>query len=238
MESMAHRHFCRSCLTLSLSSTQEHGLTRLVQALPEGETSPEWACYETGLPRSLGLRIPARSSFSAQGDSLKRMGEDFDAGYQVGEQIISLDYLWNKVRVQGGAYGTRLSVSQNGTIYSYSYRDPSPAASLDANLGAGAYLVDFCERGEDITPYIISTIAKSEPLESPCEKGLSADNAWFLGLDQDDFRRMRREMLETGAAKLRRFAGILNRFAAEGERCVVGHDEALKACEGLNVTDL
>ncbi len=238
VQRMADRIFCRKRMVLSLTASRSYSLDWLAEALPEGDAVPEWAHYATELPGNLALRIPARSSFSAQGWHLGRMGAAYDAGFNVGEQIISLDYLWNRVRVQGGAYGTKLGVGLSGTIYSYSYRDPSPAASLQANRHAADYLLEFCDRGEDIEPYIISTIARSEPLESPQEKGLSADADAFLGLTREDYRRMRREMLQTDAAKLRRFAEVLRRFAEEGEKCIVGHDEAVKSCPDLQVFDL
>ena len=238
MQRMAERHFCRSCMTFSLTASRMHAMEALVHALPEGEAVPESTSYKSLLERNLAMRIPARSSYSAQGDHLDRLGFAFDAAYNVGEQIATLDYLWNKVRVQGGAYGTKLSISLSGAIYSYSYRDPTPAASIAANRSAADYLLDFCERGEDVTPYIISTIAKSEPLESPQDKGLSADGDWFMGIGREDYRRMRREMLAADADKLKAFAGILRRFADEGDKCVVGHDEALRACDGMTIVDL
>lgn len=230
--------FCKRRLLLSQTCAKEQSLDALINALPEGEEAPEWSEYVTGLSNSFALRIPARSSFSTQGDHLSRMGVAYDAGFNVGEQIATLDHLWNAVRVQGGAYGTKLSVSFSGAIYSYSYRDPAPMASIEENRRAADYLEKFCDRGGEIDPYIISTVAKIEPLESPQEKGLSADSDYFMNISRDDYRRMRREMLETDYEKLRRFAKVLRRFADEGKKCVVGHEEALKACTGMQILDL
>ena len=42
----------------------------------------------------------------------------------VAASLLSLDYMHNQVRAQGGAYGAGLIVSDLGYISSYSYRDP------------------------------------------------------------------------------------------------------------------
>lgn len=235
---LAERHFCKKRMLLSMTSARQHAAGQLISALPEGEAAPEWTHYKTELLEGIAFRIPARSSFSAQGSHLSRLDAGFDAAFHVGEQIATLDYLWNKVRVQGGAYGTRLAVSMSGTIYSYSYRDPTPAASIRANAGAADYLEAFVDGGGEIAPYIISTVAKSEPLLSPQEKGLSADSDWFMELTKEDYTRMRREMLAADGEKLKRFAQVLRRFANEGEKCIVGHEEALKSCPELQILDL
>jgi Zn-dependent M16 (insulinase) family peptidase len=46
-------------------------------------------------------------------------------------KVLSFDYLWNEIRVQGGAYGTGLINDKIGNIIFYSYRDPSVVRSID-----------------------------------------------------------------------------------------------------------
>lgn len=41
--------------------------------------------------------------------------------------IMSFGYLWNMVRVQGGAYGTGMSAQMNSDVFAHSYRDPNLA---------------------------------------------------------------------------------------------------------------
>ena len=53
---------------------------------------------------------------------------------------MSLDYLWNQVRVQGGAYGSSASSNPiSGSFVFSSYRDPNLKKTLGHD-GAATYL--------------------------------------------------------------------------------------------------
>jgi len=82
---------------------------------------------------------------------------------RVMSNIQSLSYLWNEVRVQGGAYGAGLNTSETGRMVTYSYRDPSPARTLGINRSMSKGLRDFVAGDERIDKYIISTVGESEP---------------------------------------------------------------------------
>jgi Zn-dependent M16 (insulinase) family peptidase len=49
--------------------------------------------------------------------------------------------LWEKVRVQGGAYGAFNMFDRMSGVWTFlSYRDPNLASTLDVYRGAGAFL--------------------------------------------------------------------------------------------------
>lgn len=237
MKRVQEKNIVKARMVLGLTSTKPVCLKKLVDGLADGEAAPEKAAYNDDLPHRMGAQIPAQASFAVQGWHLEKDAAN-DAGYNVAANIVTLDYLWNKVRVQGGAYGVGLSVENSGNIYAYSFRDPTPGRTLDVYAGAADYLDSFCEAGESIDKYIISTMAKFEPLQSPRAQGAAADAAWFAGIDAGDYGRMKKEILHTDHAKLREFAKILRKFAADGAVCVVGHEAALQKCDGLTLKEL
>ena len=62
---------------------------------------------------------------------------------------LSFGYLWNEIRVKGGAYGARASFSSDlGLLTLSTYRDPSVARTLKAFDGIG----DHIEREMELTP--------------------------------------------------------------------------------------
>lgn len=237
MQRVQQKNIVKASLVLGLTSTRPVCLAKLTEGLPAGEAAPEKCAYTDDLPVRMGVQIPAQASFAVQGWHLEADTAN-DAGYKVAANIVTLDYLWNKVRVQGGAYGVGLSIENSGNIYAYSYRDPTPGRTLDVYAGAADYLDSFCDAGESVDKYIISTMAKFEPLQSPRAQGLAADAAWFAGQTGDDYARMKKEILHTGHDKLRAFANILRKFAADGAVCVVGHEAALKNCSNLTMKDM
>jgi len=70
--------------------------------------------------------IPAGISYAAVG----AVTDTYDPRFQVLSHMLTYDYLWNEVRVKGGAYGTGAAIRPDGTFGFYSYRDPDPANSL------------------------------------------------------------------------------------------------------------
>ena len=87
-----------------------------------------------------GIVIPADVSFAALGNNLYRHGMTYHGQMGVASAVLSYTYLWNVIRVQNGAYGAGMSVGDLGEVRLSTYRDPHPAASLEAFLGAGAHL--------------------------------------------------------------------------------------------------
>ena len=152
--------------------------------------------------------------------------------------ILSLDYLWNRVRVQGGAYGAGLQVDRSGNLFSYSFRDPTPGKTLTADRGAAEFLRAFARDGENLDQYIISALNELNPLLSARDKGILADGRYMNGYTREEAERIRRQILYAVPEDLIRCAEWLEAFAREGAVCVVAHQEALEACEGLEISDL
>ncbi len=238
MQRVQQQNICKARLVLSVTSTEEASLDTFIGALTEGTAAPESVVYACDIPLRVGAQIPAQASFAVQGYSLDECGVEYNAGFKVAAHIMTYDYLWNAVRVQGGAYGVGLRVESSGSIYAYSYRDPTPGATLGVYGKMADKLTALCDAGESVDKYILSTIAKFEPLLAPRQQGLSADGDWFTGITADDRARMKKEMLATDHNILRKFADVLRTFAEKGAVCVVGHEAALKLCSDLTMLDM
>ena len=229
----ADRAFVRSRLTAGVTNTTRVSLSCLSDALPEGSTIPAAAEYKTALPAKLGIRIPAQVSFAEKGISLPCV----TGSMKVAANVISLSFLWNRVRVQGGAYGVGLRAMDRGALVHYTYRDPSPARSLGVFAEESAFIEEFCRGSEKLDKFIISTVGDTEPLRTPAEMGRDADLDVFEGRTPDDARRLRREILETTPDDLTAFREALDKCAEEGAVCVVGSEQALSTIDGLTVID-
>ncbi len=213
-------------------------MSALLKALPAGESAPAAAHYEAKLPQRMGVRIPAQISFAEKGAHLSRLGTAHAGSLDVCTNILTYSYLWNAVRVQGGAYGVGAVGSRNGDLIFHSYRDPSPARSLGVYDDSAKFLREFCAGEEDLGKFIISTIGSSEPLESPADQGARADTLWFFGLTKADQKALRQQVLATTRQDILDWCPVLEKAAQEGAVCVVGHEEALKACGELEVVSL
>ena len=231
---------CRERMTLSVTAAQPIDVSDIVGAYPAGEAAAPAARYASALPMKTGVRIPAQVGFAAMATHLDKLGIAYDGSARVASTIVGLGYLWNVVRVQGGAYGVNGRISPSGEVSVSSFRDPTPGKTLDAYRGMADFLRGFAQSGESLDKFIISTISSTEPLMSPSQTGRMADHLYFCGMTWDRLARERREMLGTTPEKLMTWCGLFEKLTEDAAVCVVAHEEALQACEkeGLTVVDL
>lgn len=238
MKSLQTNVFCRERLVFaSVTAAKEADISALLRRLPAGTPVPKTAAYSAALPARMGYPIPAQIGFAVQGYRLPEAEFAYDAGRRVAAKIISLSYLWNAVRVQGGAYGTGISVHRDGSVFTYSYRDPSPARSLAVNRSISEFIRGFCESCEPLDGYIISTLNDDDPLRSPREEGLIADAMWCAGRTLEERIADRKQMLAVTRETLLESCRIWDAFASRGAVCVCAAENLLADCDDLTMTE-
>ena len=121
----------------------------------------------------------------------------------------------------------RLSRSQKDTL-----------EIIEVYAGCADFLKAYCEGDEDLDKFIISTVAKTEPLRAPGERGMAADERWFAGVTFEKQKQHRRQMLSATREKLLSWCGAFKTMSEDGAVCVVANDEALKLCKDIEIFDL
>ena len=237
-ERLMRETLCRRRMTAGITATDKIMPEMLIAAFPEGTEIPVSRAYRTETPYAAGFRIPTQTGFAARGYRLSRAGKRFEGSMWLATSILSLEYLWNRVRVQGGAYGAGLQIDRSGNIYSWSYRDPTPEKTLEADSGAADYLRTFAEKKEELDSYIISALNELNPLLSPRDKGSLADGRYMNRYSREEAERIRKEILHASPEDLVRCAEWLEPFSREGAVCVVANRDILKKSRELTVKDL
>ena len=147
--------------------------------------------------------------------------------------ILNLDYLWQEVRVLGGAYGVNISTARDNLIALSSYRDPNLAKtdSIFANLAD--YVAKLNLSPEDLLQYKIGTIgALDSPLHNK-NKGEKALFNYLKGYTYMDMVQKRQELLATTNADLVKLAAYFTEALALPIRCVIGPKEMLEQEKNL-----
>lgn len=225
IKALSSRIICRARVTASV--TGEISPEALIMALPQGAApSAKEMSYSLDIPARQGVIIPSGVSYSAM--AFPDNSAD-TAVRKVLFRALSLEYLWNEVRVKGGAYGTGAFMTVSGEQTFFSYRDPSPAATLDICAKAADFTEQYCAGSPDITQYIISSVAKDEPLMSDGNKSRKADGLWFRGITDEERASEKKRMLKVTADQLREAA---QKLRTTGNICVMGTESAM---EGLDL---
>ena len=231
LAALARRLFTRSRLTVGLSANAPEALAAsVVAAFPVGEPVASAPVARTAeADSSEGFEIPAPIGFSALAGHLPE-GSVRRGAHDVASRIVSLDYLWNTVRVKGGAYGTGLVVSMSGNIVFRSYRDPNPSGAREAFKAAGAALAAFVDSGASYEKYQVASVGRLSPYRSPRAEIDEAMTRHYSGIAPEDLRRRRREILQVTPDELRAVAEELTGAAEKSIHCVVGGKDILNAC--------
>ena len=167
------------------------------------------------------------------GGNVKTLGGEFSGQMQLAGQIVSLGYLWNAIRVQGGAYGAGMVARDTGLTACYSYRDPNGAGSVESYRSCASFLRDLASQTSDFTGFVIGTVANASPLMTPKTKAQTGDRFYFCRTTFEDRCRTRRELLGATPADLLAIADILEKAINDGGICMVGGKEKLTKCGEL-----
>lgn len=231
-DTMKEKVLCKNRLMLSLTATKPSDFTEVVAKLPQGASIGVPCTYESKLPKRMAIAIPAQTSFAVKGYSLNNMGMKYDGSAAVLGTILSLNWLWGQIRVQGGAYGSGSSVDKRGDLFFYSYRDPSPLRSLSIYDQTADFLEAF---EEDLDGYIISSVSGMDPLQTPASLGMTADQRWFLGITDDMLRETRKEAIAVTKETIQAWGKAYKTVAEHGAVCIVGNKTMFEEDNELEV---
>lgn len=179
-------------------------------------------------PANEGLTIPAQVNYVAKGANLAALGHKPSGALSVVTKYLGTSYLWDKVRVEGGAYGGFANFNALSGAYVFgSYRDPNLVATLDVYDGAPAFLRKGVSE-TDLTRSIIGTIGDLDPYLLPDAKGYTALVRALTGVT-DAYRQERREqVLGASPADFAAAADLLEDVARNGHVVVLGSEKAIE----------
>ncbi len=201
-------------------------LERLVNALPRGEMGepvPAPACAGGDCT----IEIPADVGYSALGTNLCALGGKYTGAWPVLSSMMTYGYLWNAVRVQGGAYGTGMNVRPNGGLFCYSYRDPDLPGSAQAFAALPDVLKQMLAEDIPLDDIIIGTVNTTDPLLDPASLCEVSCRRYLRGTTARDIAKLRGEILDATAADLRALLPMLRTCLEKAVFCAAGAPDAV-----------
>ena len=180
-----------------------------------------------------GITSPSKVQYVVQGFNYKNLGYKYSGKLMVLNQVLSREYLHNKIRVMGGAYGGFSGISANGTIYFGSYRDPNLKKTLENYKKAPEFLKDFKVDERDMRRFIIGTMSRYEYPYTPQRKGSSALYNFYQNETKADKLRNKEEILSTTQEDIRQMAKMIADVLAKNFYCVYGNKKKLEDSKGI-----
>ena len=151
----------------------------------------------------------------------------YNGSMNVLKNVLGNEYLWNNVRVKGGAYGCMCGFAPSGNGYFTSYRDPNLAKTYNIYKDAAAYVESLELDDRELTKYIIGAIGAIDLPMTASMKG-SRSLATYLGERSfEQIQKSRDELLATTTEDLRKLAGAVSAITDAGHICVVGSESKI-----------
>lgn len=191
-------------------------------------------------PKNEGLLTSSKIQYVAKAYNFRKLGYHYTGHLQVLKSIMSLSYLWHRIRITGGAYGAMAGFSRNGNIFFTSYRDPNLTKTLQAYDEAPEFLKEFSPDEREMTKYIIGTISKMDAPLTPSMKGEQATTNYISNIAQEDIQRERDEVLNTNSEDISKLKDLIKDVMAQNYLCVLGNEGKIKEHKDLfnNLVDV
>lgn len=215
-------------------------LDSFLAGLPAQKT--RFSSFDVTLVRQKeGLSIPAQVNYVGKGANLYELGYEYDGSAEVILGYLRMTHLWDKIRIQGGAYGAFAAFDDRSGVLTYlSYRDPNVGTTLENYDKAADFLkgLDASTLSDaELTKAIIAAIGDLDAYQLPDAKGYTALMRHLTGRTDTMRQQIRDQVLSTNGEDFIAFGEILEKAAESNAVTILGSQSALESANlDLNLT--
>ena len=234
LKEISQRIFRADNMMVSCTATKE-GLAAVQEAFPavrgslhSGEKLPEEPCILHCTKRNEGFKTSSKVQYVARVGNFIDGGAKYSGALQILKVILGYDYLWQNIRVKGGAYGCMSNFNRIGEAYLISYRDPNLKRTMEVYEGVVDYLKDFNVSDRDMNKFIIGTMSNLDRPMNPAAKGARSMNLYMNHVSEEMIRTERGQILDARQEDIRNLAGVLQAMLDQHLICVIGSEDKIE----------
>ncbi len=235
------RKLLRKDRILLSCTCKESGVTAVEEALPSfmeelerfEAKQTEGASVLTAYPPVLeqkkeGFMTPAKIQYVALAGSFAEVPDYNYGALRVVRHLLNYDYLWNEVRVKGGAYGVFCQFTRDEEGYFASYRDPKLSETVDIYRRTADYLAQYDAQEREVVKTIIGTISGMDTPLTPAMKGRRSMGAYFSEMPLAVLQQERDQVLACSCEDIRKTADVIRVVTSTENLCVIGNEQHLE----------
>lgn len=221
----------RSGCLMNLTADAEGGrlvsgpATALSRALPDAAPPSQVSGWHPAGPAATAeaLIMPAQVNYVGKAADLYGLGYTWHGSANVVFKHLRMAFLWDRVRVQGGAYGAFCAFDRSsGLLTQVSYRDPNVTATLEVYDATADYLRRVSLSPAELANAIVGAIGDVDRHMLPDAKGAAALYRRLTGDSDTARQQMRDEILSTTNEHFRALAEVMAGAARTGRVAVLG----------------
>lgn len=175
------------------------------------------------LPSNEVFTLPSQVNYVGSGYHLYSAGYEFNGNLNVINNYLQTTYLWERVRVQGGAYGGFSVFDHITGVFDFlSYRDPNVLSTIENYDNTGNFLCDLKISDSELTKSIIGTIGDMDGYLLPDAKGWQALGRLILEYSPEARQKIRDDVFAVKPSDFQKFGALLNMVKPSAETVILG----------------
>ncbi|QSX06303.1 insulinase family protein [Sedimentibacter sp. zth1] len=233
LENLINILFCKENLTIGLTCNKDEkqlflsASSDFIYSLPNNQ--PKNSKNQFTLNNTTeGFLTPSSVQYVALGYNFKKLNFTYDGSLEVLKTILSTDYLWNNIRIKGGAYGAMVILSPSGNLVFVSYRDPNLQNTLDVYKNIGKYIEKFEVNDREMTKFILGTVQVLDQPLFPQQAMRTAVVNYITHNTPEFAQKIRTEILTVTCEDIRNKFKLISSVIDENLFVVFGNSEKIK----------
>lgn len=178
--------------------------------------------------RNEAILTPAHVNYVGIGANFKALGFEYSPKLLAAKKYLASGYLWDKIRLVGGAYGCFMIVDKAGRIQFISYRDPNLAETLSAYNGIAGALKNAEITQTDLNKIIIGTISDIDAPKPVYAIGRQLLSDYYREETREDYNRDRAEILSCKIEDITAVGELIQKSVENSSVCVVGEESSVE----------
>jgi presequence protease len=189
--------------------------------------------------KTYNLQLPQKKSneafsttsqvnYVAKGFSFKELGFSYTGKVQILRNFLGYGFMWEELRMKGGAYGAMTMINRDCDYIYVTYRDPHIKNTLKTFDKIPQYLKNLNIEQKEITKYIIGTIADLDIPLKPHEKGFKTLIENIKNITYADLAQERTEILNTNLTDIKNFAPMIEKILEQNIHSTIGNETAIE----------
>jgi hypothetical protein len=175
------------------------------------------------LPTNEVFTLPSQVNYVGSGYHLYSAGYEFNGNVNVINNYLQTTYLWERIRVQGGAYGGFSVFDHITGVFDFlSYRDPNVLSTIENYDNTGKFLRDLKISDSELTKSIIGTIGDMDGYLLPDAKGWQALGRLILEYSPEARQKIRDDVFAIKPSDFQKFGELLNTVKPSAETVILG----------------
>lgn len=207
--------------TLETTAGAVEGFLKSLPATGTGAATAPWSPKLVLPAENELITVPTQVNYVGKGANLYKAGYDLHGSAYVINKLLGTTWLWDRVRVSGGAYGGFSDFDSHSGMFSYlSYRDPNLMKTVSNYDGTVDFLKELKIDGEELTKSIIGTMGDLDSYQLPDAKGYTALMRHLLKVEDAERQQRREEVLGTTQSDFNKFGETLEATTAPDAKVV------------------